>query len=195
MLVRFPLALLMASVLLAVGCGSESGSSNTTSTTAAKAGSTREILGQWTGTLTQAGLPPFRVAALIFSGAGKVAYTGIDCAGDWKLDGGGDTSGSYVFTETINQGAGGKCKGTGTVHLDQVAPKRLRYRFEGGGVSSRGILRPARSRAWTAIFREAGIQVGQSSGGNCPNGAQTCGASVTGTSPASTPTPTEGMSK
>jgi hypothetical protein len=133
------------------------------------------------------------VAAAIGPGVGKVAYTGIDCAGDWKLSGGGDPGPSYVFTETINEGVGGKCKGTGTVHLDQFAPKRLRYRFEGGGVSSQGVLRPARSSAWTAIFREAGVQVGTSSGGECPKGADICSTSAIGT-PAGT-TATGGMSK
>jgi hypothetical protein len=192
---RFPLALLVASALLIAGCGSNNDSSGATSTAAIKGGSTRDIVGQWAGTLTQPGLPPFRAAALIFSGAGKVAYTGIDCAGDWKLDSGGDASGSYVFAETINEGAGGACKGTGTVHLDQFAPKRLRYRFEGGGVSSQGTLRPARTPVWAAIFREAGVEVGTSSGGDCPKGALTCGASVAGTAPAGTTTITGGMSK
>jgi hypothetical protein len=192
--VRFPLALLVASALLIAGCGSDNDSSDATSTAAAKGGST-QIVGQWAGTLTEAGLPPFRVAAAIGPGVGKVAYTGIDCAGDWKLSGGGDPGPTYVFTETINEGAAGECKGTGTVHLDQFAPKRLRYRFEGGGVSSQGILRPARTRVWAAIFREAGVEVGTSSGGDCPKGALTCGARVTGTAPAGTTTVTGGMSK
>jgi hypothetical protein len=142
-------------VLLVAGCGG----SDSKSTPATKAGGTQEIAGQWTGTLTQAGLPPFRVAADIFDGAGKVAYTGIDCAGDWKLDSGSDGTGSYVFTETIRSGAGGQCKGTGTVHLERIAAKGLRYRFEGGSVTSRGILRPARGSEWVSIFQEAGVQV------------------------------------
>src|SRR4051794_26162111 len=195
MLVRLPLALVVASALLIAGCGSDSESSDATSTTATKAATNREIIGEWTGTLTQPGLPPFRMAALIFPGKGAVAYTGIDCAGDWKLDSGGDASGSYVFTETINQGAGGKCKGTGTVHLDQIAPKRLHYRFEGGGVSSRGLLRPAPRRVWAAIFREAGVQVGPGSGGGCPRSAQTCGSAVLGTIDPGTTTIAGGMSK
>ena len=155
MLVRWPVAALLVVVLSIAGCGG----SDSKSTPATKAGGTQEIAGQWTGTLTQAGLPPFRVAADIFDGAGKVAYTGIDCAGDWKQDSGGDGTGSYVFTETINSGAGGKCKGTGTVHLERVSTKRLAYRFEGGGVTSRGVLRPARMSEWTSIFEEAGVQV------------------------------------
>jgi hypothetical protein len=180
MLVRWLLAVLVVAALVTAGCGGSDDNSSSSSPTAATKGSTQGIVGQWAGTLTQAGLPPFRVAALIFSGAGKVAYTGIDCAGDWKLESGGDSSGSYVFSETINEGAGGECQGTGTVHLDSSAPKRLRYRFEGGGVSSQGILRPARTRIWAAIFRQAGVAVGTSSGGNCPKGALTCGATVTG---------------
>jgi hypothetical protein len=60
-------------------------------------------------------------------------------------------------------GGGGKCKGTGTVHLDEIAPKRIRYGFEGGGVTSRGLLRPARMSEWVSIFQEAGVQVNASS--------------------------------
>jgi hypothetical protein len=97
------------------------------------------------------------VAAAILTDSGTVAYTGIDCAGKWKLIGGGDPGPTYVFRETIKKGAGEACKGTGTVHLDLLAPKRIRYRFEGGGVTSHGILRPASSRVYTAIFREAGV--------------------------------------
>ncbi len=155
MLVRWLVIPCSALALLLAGCGG----SDSKSTPATKAGATQEIAGQWTGTLTQAGLPPFRVAVLIFDGAGKVAYTGIDCAGEWRLDSGGDGTGSYVFTETIKSGAGGQCKGTGTVRLERVAANRLRYRFEGGGVTSRGVLRPARMSEWTSIFQEAGVQV------------------------------------
>ena len=183
MLVRWLIAAPMAVVLLVAGCDSGSDTGNSTATGAIKSGSTQEIVGQWAGTLTQAGLPQFKVAVLIFNRAGKVAYTGIDCAGDWKLDSGGDASGSYVFTETVNEGAGGECKGTGRVHLDRLAPKRLRYRFEGGGVSSQGILRPARTRVWAAIFRQAGVEVGTGTSGPCPKGAVSCGATITGTPP------------
>jgi hypothetical protein len=86
--------------LLLAGCGG----GDSKSTPAPKAGGTQQIAGQWTGQLTQAGLPPFRVAV-------------------------------------------------------QVAAKRLRYRFEGGGVTSRGTLRPARTSEWSSIFQEAGVQV------------------------------------
>jgi len=166
MFVRWLVAVSVVVALATAGCGgSDDNPSGSTSTAATKERSTQGIVGQWAGTLTQAGLPPFRVAALIFSRAGKVAYTGIDCAGDWKLTGGGDSGPGYVFTETINEGVGGKCKGTGTVDLEKVAPKRLRYRFEGGGVTSRGILRPAGTRVWAKVFREAGVEVGGNPGG------------------------------
>jgi hypothetical protein len=184
MLVRWLVAVLVVVALLTAGCGgSDESSGSKISTAGTNGGSTQGIIGQWTGTLTQAGLPPFRVAALIFPGAGRVAYTGIDCAGDWKLDGGGDSSGSYAFTETINEGAGGECKGTGTVHLEHFAPKRLRYRFVGGGVTSQGVLRPARTPVWAAIFREAGVKVGTSTSVHCPKRALACTATATGTRP------------
>lgn len=183
MLVRWLVAGLVVFALAVAGCGGGDDGGSSTSTTAIKGGTTK-ILGPWSGELTQEGLPPFRVAVLIFKDAGKVAYTGIDCAGDWKLDSGDDASGSYVFTETIDEGAGGQCKGTGTVHLDEIAPKRLRYRFEGGGVASHGTLRPAPDRVWAAIFREAGVEVGTSTSRPCPKGALTCASTVTGTPPA-----------
>jgi hypothetical protein len=184
MLVRWMVALFVAFALFTAGCGgSDNSSSGATSTTSLKGGSAR-IAGPWAGQLTQAGLPPFKVAAVIFDRAGKVAYTGIDCAGDWKLVGGGDPGPTYVFTETINEGSGGECKGSGMVHLAHFAPHRLRYSFEGGGVESQGILRPARDRLWTAIFREAGVRVGTGSRDPCPKGDPVCGTSVTGTPPA-----------
>jgi hypothetical protein len=198
-LVRWLIALLAVPVLLIAGCGGSSDDASTpknsvvlddegTPTAIVKPGSTREISGPWAGKLRQSGLAPFRVAVVIFNGTGRVAYTGIDCAGDWKLAGGGDPGPAYVFRETINEGAGGVCKGTGTVHLENFASKRLHYRFDGGGVTSQGILRPARTRVWAAIFREAGVQMGTGTSEPCPKGAQVCGATATAA-------PAGGMSK
>jgi hypothetical protein len=187
-LARRLIALLAVPALLVAGCGRSSDDGSTTSTAAIKAGETKKISGPWAGKLTQSGLASFRVAAVIFNGTGRVAYTGIDCAGDWRLTGGGDPSGTYAFRETINEGAGSECKGTGTVHLKNLAPKGLRYRFEGGGVTSQGILRHARTGVWAAIFREAGIEVGRGSSEPCPKGAPVCGATATGA-------PAGGMSK
>ena len=181
MLVRRLTVPLGVLALLIGGCGSGNGGGNTTSANEVK-GTSMRIAGPWTGQLIQAGLPPFKVAVWIFNGTGTVAYTGIDCAGDWKLAGGGDPGPKYVFTETINQGAGGACKGTGTVHLDHHDPDSIIYRFQGGGVTSEGILRPARLPVWAAIFRRAGVQVGGSSA-PCPKGAPVCGVTVTATAP------------
>ena len=92
-------------------------------------------------------------------GTGTVAYTGIDCGGRWTLDNGGDAQRSYVFTEEITRGKGGSCKGTGTVHLVPAGHGTLRYRFEGGGVSSSGALSRGRPSALVAIWRRAGLRV------------------------------------
>jgi hypothetical protein len=194
-LARFPLALLGVIALVVVGCGGDSNSSNSTSAAAIKGGSSVEISGAWAGKLTQARLAPFKVAVAIFNGTARVAYTGIDCAGDWKLAGGGDPGPAYVFTETINQGAGGKCKGTGTVHLERSS-NRLRYRFAGGGVTSEGVLRHAPTHEFVTIFRKAGIEVGTGSS-HCPKGAPVCTAdgTVTGTAPVGTTTMSGQMSK
>ena len=58
------------------------------------------------------------------------------------------------FRERIDAGAGGECKGTGTVtvsHLSGGHAKRLRYQFTGGGIESQGVLsntaQPARARS------------------------------------------------
>jgi hypothetical protein len=66
----------------------------------------------------------------------------------------------FVFLEQINQGAGGKCKGTGDVEVRKTPGGTLRYRFEGGGVTSQGLLVPASVQAVVAIDREAGVNLG-----------------------------------
>jgi hypothetical protein len=179
-------AALVVVALAIAGCGGGDDGGGSTSTAAFKGG-TMKIQGPWAGQLTQAGLPPFNVAVLIVGGRGKVAYTGIDCAGDWQLTDGGDPGPTYVFRETINRGAGAACKGSGTVHLEEFAPKRLRYRFEGGGVTSGGILRPAPTPAWAAIFREAGVKVGAGTSVRCPKGTVACTAAATGNPPGQMP--------
>jgi hypothetical protein len=99
------------------------------------------IAGDWTGTLSQRGVPPFTVRVTIASAdspaANPVSYTGIDCSGTWDFQ---SRSGSaYSFREVIDRGKGGRCKGAGEV---TVTPQgdRLAYRFRGGGVTSRGVL-------------------------------------------------------
>jgi hypothetical protein len=119
----------------------------------------KAIAGDWTGTLTQEGLKPFRIAVRIeTSGDGQVAYTGIDCGGKWDLR--SVESGTYTFTEKIDEGAGGECKGSGevSVKLDSKASgSRLDYEFTGGGVTSRGVLDRTDAAGLEPIFDEAGV--------------------------------------
>ena len=159
MLVRRLLALTPVLALVLAGCGNSGGSGSTpTSTPAIKAGPTKEISGPWTGKLTQAGIAPFRIAAAVDpDGTGLVAYTGLDCAGKWKLT--SRDGPRYVFTEEIDRGEGGECKGTGTVHLSRTALGDLSYRFEGGGVTSSGVLMRGSLRALIAIFRQTGMNI------------------------------------
>lgn len=98
-----------------------------------------DIAGTWSGTLRQQGLRPFKVRARIRAGDREslVSYTGIDCAGTWTPE--GRYNDALIFTERIDRGKGGKCKGIGTVTLTPVGD-RLLYEFEGGGVASRGRL-------------------------------------------------------
>jgi hypothetical protein len=170
-LVRRLMLLLAVPVLLVAGCGGSSDNA-ATSTSAIKLGPTPEIGGPWAGKLTQAGIAPFRIAVVINDdGTGLVAYTGIDCAGHWSLDSG--EAPSYVFTEEITEGRGGECKGTGTVHLTHTAPGKLSYRFEGGGVTSSGLLAPASMRALIAIFGQAGVSFTESDTGKPPRPSRT----------------------
>jgi hypothetical protein len=148
------IALIALPALLVAGCGGSSDDDGTVPI-AVEPG-TKEISGPWAGELAQARLAPFRVAVVIGeNGTGRVAYTGIDCGGRWVLD--SANAPNYVFTETINEGAGGECKGTGTVHLIHTPEGSLRYRFEGGGVTSQGSLAPASVHAIIAVFRQAGL--------------------------------------
>jgi hypothetical protein len=158
------LGLLVAiGTLLVGGCSSDESSD----VTALGEGVTRQIAGRWTGELHQQGLKPFEIAVDIGSdGNGEVAYTGIECGGDWTLDSVRPTTPpQYRFTEEIIEGAGGSCKGTGTVSLspiqghapNQPAYSRLNYSFAGGGVTSRGLLHRTDTAHLAPIFQEAGV--------------------------------------
>jgi hypothetical protein len=100
------------------------------------------IEGRWSGELRQKGLKPFEVDATIANlddpKQNTVHYTGIDCSGNWTYE--GREGGAYTFREVIDRGAGGDCKGAGTVTLTPTANDELDYQFRGGGVESRGVL-------------------------------------------------------
>jgi len=155
--------LLSLGILLLAGCSNDDAGN----LTAPGEGVTRQIAGSWAGKLQQAGLPPFKMAVDITSDStGRVAYTGIECGGEWTLDGvRPSTPPRYVFTEQINGGAGGSCKGTGTVSLSPIqghspnrpAYTRLNYRFTGGGVASRGLLHRIHAGAEVQTFKQAGV--------------------------------------
>lgn len=121
------------------------------------------ITGDWRGELTQAGLEPFLVAVRIEQpGSGRstqVAYTGIDCGGLWKLKAAPDTDPpSYLFSERIDQGAGGECKGKGSVTLKPKAiGGGLGYTFLGGGVQSTGTLLRSDDAGIAPVFAQAGV--------------------------------------
>jgi hypothetical protein len=150
--------------LLIAGCGDGEDSSDVT---APGEGITRQISGRWTGTLHQTGLKPFEIAADIGAdGEARVAYTGIECGGQWTFEGViGSLPPGYQFTETIEEGAGGSCKGTGTVSLSPIqghapnspAYSQMTYSFTGGGVTSSGTLRRTDIAHLMPIFRQAGV--------------------------------------
>lgn len=163
MSVRGIASLLAIGALLIAGCGSNDNASLTTR----GQGITRQIAGSWKATLHQQGLEPFKVAVHIApDGDGRVAYTGIECGGDWTLQTVRPSlPPNYIFKERIHEGAGGKFKGTGTVSISPIqrhAPKgpgytRMNYVFTGGGVSSRGLLRRAHPDEVAPIFRKVGV--------------------------------------
>jgi hypothetical protein len=156
---------LVLGILILSGCGHGEPGDGTSINNAE--GVTRNIAGSWIATLHQEGLPPFQIGVTIAAnGRARVAYTGIRCGGDWNLDQAVPSiPPRYVFTETITEGAGGDCKGTGTVSLSPIqrhspnepAYTRLNYRFTGGGVSSLGLLRRSHDPALLPLFKEARV--------------------------------------
>jgi len=103
------------------------------------------VIGDWQGTLDQKGIKPFPIRVAIRSATDPerniVRYGGeIGCSGTWSYIG---ADGPQVrFRERIDAGAGGKCKGTGTVTVQPDKRGRLEYRFTGGGIESQGVLSP-----------------------------------------------------
>jgi uncharacterized protein YceK len=161
-----PLAVL---AIWIVGCGSVNDAGEPGATDSTRSAATRQISGNWRGWLHEAGLAPFEIAVNIgASGTGDVAYTGIDCGGEWTLNA-VRTSGPphylYVFTEQIAQGASRICKGTGRVLLSPIqrqipnepAYQRMSYQFSGGGVTSRGFIHRTDAGHMRAIYKRAGV--------------------------------------
>ena len=138
-------AAIALSVLVLAACGEKSepdlGAATTETTTAQNSGQAFEIRGRWAGVLEQKGLGSFGVQATINAPPGKrrgeVHYGGINCSGRWEFL--GRRAGAYRYRETITNGAGGECKGSGTVTLKPDGGE-LDYDFRGGGVVSDGTL-------------------------------------------------------
>jgi hypothetical protein len=152
-LVRRLMAALPVVILLVAGCGGGGSKQDD---------SAKAIAGDWTGTLRQKGLAPFRIAVHVeASGEGRVAYTGIECGGGWNLRVVRYTRPEqYEFAERITEGVGGKCKGSGAVSVQRqssAADSPLRYEFTGGGVTSRGLLHGTDAAGLQPIFGQAGV--------------------------------------
>jgi quercetin dioxygenase-like cupin family protein len=138
-------ATLLAGLSLALftalgGCGEEGDSE-----AASSAG--EWVVGSWRGELRQEDMDPFEAWATVKSlqdaAANRVRYSGLDCRGTWTpLGGDGDV---YRFRERITAGRSETCKGVGTVTLRRRDDERLAYVFRGGGVESRGLLRPVQN--------------------------------------------------
>jgi hypothetical protein len=146
-------------ILVLAGCGEKEENLEPAPTTAAS-DPTAEIAGDWTGQLAQKGLAPFQVAVRIeASGTAQVAYTGINCGGAWTPSGApvASTGPAFTFEETIDRGAGGTCKGSGTVVVTHEPNDALRYRFTGGGVTSRGVLQRTDAPGLRPVFEHAGL--------------------------------------
>lgn len=104
------------------------------------------LAGTWAGTLEQEGQPSFPVHATIRSltdrAENTVNYGGsINCLGNWKFRPNAGSGETVEFTEVIDSGRGGNCKGRGTVSLTATSdPHALDYVFKGGGIESSGTL-------------------------------------------------------
>jgi hypothetical protein len=159
------ICLLALVIVLLAGCSDDGGGEGTSLSNVE--GITRQIAGGWTAQLHQKGLAPFEIAVDISAdGRGRVAYTGIECGGEWSLDAvQPSVPPRYNFIETIREGAGGSCKGTGDVTLSPIqrhspnepAYTRLNYRFTGGGVTSRGLLHRVHPAGLVPVFKRAGV--------------------------------------
>ncbi|HEY6638561.1 MAG TPA: hypothetical protein VIZ61_12830 [Solirubrobacterales bacterium] len=158
--------LLALGIALLAGCGSRESAGQEAGISTGE-GVTRQISGRWTGELRQQGLKPFEVGVDIGADStAKVAYTGIECGGDWTLDRAeASTPPRYLFTEKIDEGAGKTCKGKGTVALVPIqrhAPNgpayiQMNYSFTGGGVTSLGLLHRTDASHLAPVFKEAGL--------------------------------------
>lgn len=144
-------AIAVAIPLTGAGCGDDGGGEGA----AAPSSEGAWVLGAWTGELQQRGMSPFRVRATVRSlddaQLNDVRYSGLDCRGTWAPL--GAEGPSFRFRETITSGRSDRCKGVGTVSLRREPAhdpgtaasdrgRRLLYLFRGGGVESRGYLRP-----------------------------------------------------
>jgi hypothetical protein len=144
---RRMLPALLATALAAVAiaaCGEKEEPDSTAPPPGAGTDATEfDIIGMWEGRLTQQGIKPFRVSATIGSlddpKLNAVHYTGIDCDGGWTYL--GKSGEAFRFREVIDPNqAKGDCKGQGVVSLTPTEDGRLDYVFQGGGVTSRGVL-------------------------------------------------------
>ena len=162
---RNPIPALLAALAIAAGlaaCGEKEETVSGTTTSEAEGDFT--IAGDWSGQLAQKGLDPFLVAVRIEDPSTQkptqVAYTGINCGGEWHFDGLGRAEPAvYLFTEQITTGEGGNCKGSGKVTLtsDDAAPEQLSYVFNGGGVQSIGVLTKTGEAGIAPTFAQAGV--------------------------------------
>ena len=135
--------LALAAALLAAGCGDDDDGNGGEAADEAGVEAEYDITGSWSGELRQKGLDDFRVDATIGSlddpSANTVRYTGIDCGGNWTYL--GRAGSAFRFREVIDRGAGGDCRGKGTVTLTPFSADGVDYTFRGGGVDSAGVLK------------------------------------------------------
>jgi hypothetical protein len=138
------LAAALAVAAIASGCGEKAEPASSGPPPTADTGATGfDIIGMWEGSLTQKHVKPFTVSATIGSfddpKLNTVHYTGIDCEGGWTYL--GKEGEAFRFREVIDPNqVRGNCKGEGVVTLTPTSDGRLQYQFQGGGVTSRGIL-------------------------------------------------------
>ena len=111
---RSPILALLASLALAAAIAACGEKEETIGTSTTSPSPTFDIAGDWSGQLTQKGLKPFLVAVRIGEARSQVAYTGINCGGDWVSN--GQTASEpkiYSFTEVIRRAPAATARAAG----------------------------------------------------------------------------------
>ena len=163
---RNRISALLATLALAAGLAACGEKEETVGTSTGSGAGDFAIAGDWSGQLTQRGLdavpgrgPDRRPGPP--SGRTQVAYTGIDCGGEWELDGRGsaDALGLRVHRARSPPAPGGACKGSGTSRSPRTTPRRRSSPTSSAAAASQssGTLTKTDEAGIAPTFAQAGV--------------------------------------